>query len=268
MHKGFAPVLIILVIAVLLIGAYLLGTKNANLGSFVTFTTPIATGPVACSSTAVSGYEVAKVTTSVDSKGIATMKPAQFEAKLKNDNSTQTIIIYAQTPGPGGRGLPVITKIFSGPKNCLSEEFSYTGNEDKRSGNELHNAQVFPNFWGDGRTILDVENESTGYGLGSTYFLNFISYANGKYRVINGPIVGSATKYGFKGANGVGNEILVAKPIWAPSEAHFDPHLYTFEKFIWDGQKYNEIKLGTTKNKYQPSTIDQMIQAEPSVLQP
>jgi len=218
-----------------------------------------------CSPTTIADYEVATIIESVDSTGIVITKPAQFQASLKGDNSMQTIIIYAQIANYGMRELPVITKIFSGQKNCLTEEFSYTGGGDGRSGNELHTAKVIPNFWGDGRTVLNVENESTGYGSASAYFLNFIVYVNGSFQIIKGPDVGSDILYTYRGTDGIGKEILVANPVWAETEAHFDPHIYKFKKFVWDGQGYISFKLGTTVNKYQGS-IDKIIQAEPSVL--
>ena len=265
-EKGFAPVIIVFIVLLLTAGAYFLGTKKGNLGLSPSLATPNPTSSTGCSPTSVSGYDVATIVTNIDSKGVATTKPAQLQGDLKGDGRSETIILYAQIPGEGGRSLPVITKIFSGTQTCLTEEFSFTGKESQRNGNELHTAQIIPNFWGDGRTVLDVENESTGYGSGSTYFLNFIVYANGSYQVVNGPTVGSDILYAFKGVGGIGKEILVGTPVWTGTEAHFDPHIYQFEKFVWDGQKYNDIKLGTTKNKYQ-ATIDQIVQAEPSVLQ-
>lgn len=245
--------------------------KQINLLT-TTSTTKPSPSPSKCSTTNIPGYEVSNITVSVDSTGKPTTKPSQFQADLKGDGSEETVIIYDQANGgPGGRSQPIITSIFSGSQNCLVQDFTYTGKEDGRSGNELHDAQVFPNFWGDGKTVFDVENESTGYGSASTYFLNFIIYLNGSYQVIQGPTVGSDVLYDFRGDSGVGKEILVATPVWARAEAHFDPHIYQFEKFIWDGQKYDGIKLGTTKNKYQPVgsstvTLNQIIQKEPDVL--
>lgn len=195
----------------------------------------------------------------------------QLQGDLDGDGQPETIKIFAETvsstPG-GGRSLPILTKIYS---NVGQEVFSFNGNENpakKRSGNELADAQILSNFFGDGRNALLVVNESTGYGSGSGLLVNFILHGNSGYQIVAGPaIVGGLDAYKFKDSSAPGKEIIVSHSLWQDSEAHYDPHQIQFEQHIWDGQQYVATKLGTTKKKYDSqTTIGQIIAAEPQVL--
>lgn len=163
-----------------------------------------------------------------------------------------------------GRSLPIIVRVFSGPLECLKEEFSYNSYVE----NELFNIEVLPNFWGDGKNVVMVVGTSTAYGSGSTRHLHFITYRNGAYYLIEGPRLNELSIYKFY--DGTGRKIIVATGIWESGEAHFDPHRFGFASYDWTGENYTVTNLGTTKNKYasESITIDDLIELEPLVLSP
>lgn len=69
-------------------------------------------------------------------------------------------------------------------------------------------------------------------------------------------------------------EGIVAHAIWQPGEPHWGAHVYRFERYFWNGERYVSKPLGTTKRKYSPTPhqeyrfVDTMLAAEPDVLTP
>ncbi len=180
----------------------------------------------------------------------------EFFVDLNNDKQKELARVYVQKfKGECPGELPIIVKIFSGNSPCYKEKFTYPAKlspinadlNDKRYN--LANGQLMKNFWGDGRDVIFVLGTLNFCGSGSRNQLLFFSYHDGKYIKIDGPVFSEIGFY-FLSSHPEGRAILVAQGKLGKGEAHFDPHRYTFLLYKWNGQKYEEIEIGTTKNKY------------------
>jgi len=218
-----------------------------------------------CASIDVPGYQVA------GGKYSYLNYPGEIRFDINNDGQEELTKVYEEEIGDEfyGRRLPIVFKIFSGPQDCLKEEFSYRGKERSEDyavpENEVGDLWAYPNFWGDGRNTVTLVGVQTAYGSGFLTNIHFFTYENGKYQEIATLEFHSDDMYKLSGEDGLGKEIIVARMIWAEGECHFCPHRYKFEIYTWDGSRYLKREAGTTKNKYS-FDIELIIQAEPDVL--
>lgn len=218
-----------------------------------------------CASIDVPGYQVA------GGKYSYLNYPGEIRFDINNDGQEELMKVYEEETGDEfyGRRLPIVFKIFSGPQDCLKEEFSHRGKERSEDyavpENEVGDLWAYPNFWGDGRNTVMLVGVQTAYGSGFLTNIHFFTYENGKYQEIATLEFHSDDMYKLSGEDGLGKEIIVARMIWAEGECHFCPHRYKFEIYTWDGSRYLKREAGTTKNKYS-FDIELIIQAEPDVL--
>lgn len=280
--KSNFPLIILGLVLILLIGgvSYYLGKISVqpqkNIVTISPSITPLFTASPTtsldkCADINLPKYEIAQTDYQYDAKGNRINgKSTEYLADLKGDGQKELVRVFDEQPGQFlQRQLPVTVKIFSGKSNCYKEELVYNGKEsgsNDRSGNELNNAKLLTNFWDDGKDVVMAIFESTGYGSGWTAYMNFITFQNGKYIVVNGPTISDLSLYMFNGKNADGLEIIVANAVWASDEGHFDPHKYTFEKYSFNGKEYIKKMLGTTNNKYN-APIQEILQKEPDVIQ-
>lgn len=203
----------------------------------------------------------------------------EIKADLNEDNQEETIRAYQDSKGGCDQIKPVGVKVFSGAADCLKEVFSsfpkifsfFPGKFEE--GNQLGKIEVLPNFWGDGRNVVMVEDISYACGSGSSGILLFLSYQEGKYSITEGPkLSGTGCRgwmYKFDGDNGVGKEIIVAEPEWAEDYSDYCcgcSSRIRFTIYTWNGKTYTKTTAGATKNYYLSEGIDEILQKEPSVL--
>ncbi len=243
---------------------------------------PVASG-FACPANIPQGYELA----SGSWNGDQTNMPAdEFLVDLKGDGTKELVRVYDQQlqikGSYGERSMPIIVKVFSGADASCRELFSYTasqqpdGNGVLWGANESGLAYVSAGFFGDQKQAFVFEPISTGYGSGSSYPIDILAWQGGSFQVIQGPTMTELDIWKFNGTDFPGETILVARGIWDSTgtfEAHFSPHRVHFESWQWADGQYVKTDLGTTQNKYSfsgssASTIDDIIKAEPNVLNP
>jgi len=201
--------------------------------------------------------------------------PAEYVVDLKNQGEKRQLVrVY--TENKETKTLPVIIKVFSLGKDGFKEEFKFEAKFPGKAkppfdvANQLEEVKVEKNFWGDGRTVVFFSLFSNYYGSGGKNYLIFLSYKEGRYQVVQGPVLDELADYRFTGKNGKGEELVVAKAVWnTEEEGHFSPHRYTLEHWIWNENSYEKAGLErTTENKYDPASnvLDQIIQKEPHLL--
>jgi hypothetical protein len=200
---------------------------------------------------------------------VSTGSKAIFRADLDGDGNNEEIVVYWENRQE--KSHPIITKVYKYTQNSEAMEvFSFSGEEIKdqiRSGNELYDAKVLPNFWENGKDTFMVINKSTGYGSGYTTYMNFITFGEGKYKVVFGPVLDELTIYKFLGEDHLGTKIAVFKSVWEEGESHFDFHRYSLEKYTYQNGRYIKVSLGITKNKHDffNSTFDGILDKEPAL---
>lgn len=269
MNKYFSKIWIIVTALVIISGGILVWQTG--------WTQKVEDEAAKCSPIDIPNYEIAKT-----EKGDF----LEFWVDLNGDQKEEFVRVYKERDREEMRTLPIMVKIFSGSKDCPKEEFSYKAiNEDNdlfANENEVYIAEVMRNFWGDGRNVVMVQGDSTAYGSGSIQQLQFFTWQNGKYVVVEGPSYswwqGGASGYMFAGENGKGTKIILAKfaPKYLDDEYGSILPYYQFDIYDWNGHQYIGTKAGTTKNKYSwhwweedsEKFIKKIIQAEPEVLKP
>ena len=208
-----------------------------------------------CDAIDIPGYQIAQV----DGRAL------DVKADIDQDGRQERVIMYQDANQGGIRYKPVILKIFSDDGGCAKEEFSYIGNIEEQNENEIGDLQILPDFWENGRQAVMLWAVQTAYGSGSSNFLHFFAYENGKYIRVDGPEFSNLGGYKLNGGVVAGKEIIAADFVWSAGEAHFDPHYYKVSIYEFDGSKYIVQKTVTTQNKY-TGDIDEMIKKEPDLL--
>lgn len=199
-------------------------------------------------------------------------KPMEFSSDL-NGNGTNEIVKFYHDDAPTNdmgfvdRYLPVVLKVYQNDIGCLKELYTYTADQGERNGNnELLKAEVFNNFWGDGKNAVMFIAFSTAYGSGYEATMRFLIYDSWRYRVIDGPKLNELTTYSLLDKNILGKLILISQGKWdIGNEPHFESHIQHLSIWEWNGEKYIVNELGTTKNKYSQN-IDEIIQGETTLL--
>ncbi len=202
-------------------------------------------------------------------------KPLIFKIDFDNNGEFEVVKVYVdidqKEKAPQSlyiRSKTLIIQILGKKEGCLQEIYRFEGNEHLphvlTNGNEIGLAKAMADFWGDGRTVFFFISVNTGYGSGHGAILNFLTFKNGRFKLVFGPTLSELSSFKFSAGAAPGKLIWVAHGIWAENESHFEPHHCRVEKWIWQEEKgkYEKIELGTTKKRYEGCKIDDIMSFE------
>ena len=219
----------------------------------------------ACSPVNFSGYEVAKNDWGGNKNDIL-----KVNADLNNDEKEETIRVYRGIANDyGERVKDIMVKVFSGTEDCSREEFDYTFADR----NEVSSAGFVSDFFGDGRNGIAITGISYGMGSGYTEQLYLLVWQGDRFSIIEGPSMSASGCQGwpfkFAGENGSAKRIITVDSRWSENPSDYCcgcARRLQFYLYNWDGEEYVKIPAGVTQNKYLSESIDEILRAEPNVL--
>jgi len=205
-------------------------------------------------------------------------KPLVFQIDLDADGENEDVRVLVEALVQKDkfsfqRRKPVVVEVLKNKNGCLRKVFSFNGREGVetdasgfgwRNGNEILSVYAFADFWGDGKDVFVFVPTSTNYGSGYTAYVNLLAFVNGRYTIIEGPVLNELSNFRFSAGASPGNTIWIASGIWEEDEAHFDPHRCRVEKWSWQKSRlsYERLEIGTTKNKYEKCRVEDIIGVE------
>jgi hypothetical protein len=201
---------------------------------------------------------------------------------IDNDGEKETLVFYRKYQFDGCAVLktiadsPLFLRILSGKIDCLEEEFGYDFNRELSASDNYFNqvgaVKFYSNFFNREENAFAIPLYQTGCGSGASGQLFVLTYAKGGYKVIPAAKISTDDSYRFTGRDYPGRKLIIASLIWGEGEAHFDPHHYQLDFFVFDENlnRYRRFDRSEKTNfKYrreEGDILEQIFNKEPALV--